>query len=446
MEMTVDQALQKGIAAHNSGDLQEAEKFYRTILRVQPKHSHANHNLGLIAVSMHQPRVALPLFKNAIDGNPTIKQYWFSYIDLLTKEKQFKNAKYVIKKAKKAGFLGENLKALEIQLLRKIKGRSKKSSIGLKSPSEVEMKRLLANYQKGGYEEAEKLALSIIKEFPDHPFSYKVLGGIFKQMGRLSELVIVSEKVVELAPEEAESHNNLGITLKELDRLEDAEVSYRKAIALNLNYAEAHSNLGITLQELGRLEEAEASYNKAIKLKSDYAEVHYNLGITLQELGRLQEAETSYNKAIELKSDYVESFYNLGNMLQGMGRLEEAEVSYRQLIALNLKYVARAFNNLGITLQELGRVEEAEASFNKAIESKPEYSSAFINRAKLFFKLGSFEAALKDADFCNTKSSRLVALESLYALGRVEEVYQRIEVQSELGEEDIRVAAFASFL
>ena len=66
MELTVDQILQQGVAAHNAGDLQEAERLYRAILQVQPKHPDANHNLGLIAVSMNQPGVALPLFKRVL--------------------------------------------------------------------------------------------------------------------------------------------------------------------------------------------------------------------------------------------------------------------------------------------------------------------------------------------------------------------------------------------
>ena len=48
MELTIEQALQKGVAAHNSGNLQEAERLYRAILQSQPKHPDASHNLGLI--------------------------------------------------------------------------------------------------------------------------------------------------------------------------------------------------------------------------------------------------------------------------------------------------------------------------------------------------------------------------------------------------------------
>ena len=38
MELTVDQALQQGVAAHKEGKLEEAERLYRAILQSQPLH------------------------------------------------------------------------------------------------------------------------------------------------------------------------------------------------------------------------------------------------------------------------------------------------------------------------------------------------------------------------------------------------------------------------
>ena len=52
MELTVDQALQKGIEAHKAGQIQEADKFYTAILQSQPKHPDANHNMDVLAVGV----------------------------------------------------------------------------------------------------------------------------------------------------------------------------------------------------------------------------------------------------------------------------------------------------------------------------------------------------------------------------------------------------------
>jgi tetratricopeptide (TPR) repeat protein len=83
MELTIEQALQQGVAAHNAGKLEEAERLYRAILQSQPAHPDANHNLGLIAVSVNKADAALPLFKTALEANPKIEQFWLSYIDAL---------------------------------------------------------------------------------------------------------------------------------------------------------------------------------------------------------------------------------------------------------------------------------------------------------------------------------------------------------------------------
>ena len=47
MELTIEQALQQGIAAHKEGKLEEAERLYHAILQSLPLHPDANHNLGV---------------------------------------------------------------------------------------------------------------------------------------------------------------------------------------------------------------------------------------------------------------------------------------------------------------------------------------------------------------------------------------------------------------
>ena len=74
MKLTIEQVLQQGVAAHKEGELQEAERLYRAILKSQPLHPRANHNLGVLAVSVNKIDAALPLFKTALEGNPKIEQ------------------------------------------------------------------------------------------------------------------------------------------------------------------------------------------------------------------------------------------------------------------------------------------------------------------------------------------------------------------------------------
>lgn len=63
MELSIEQVLKQGIAAHKEGKLQEAERFYQAILQSQPTHVDANHNLGVLAVLVNKADAALSLFK-----------------------------------------------------------------------------------------------------------------------------------------------------------------------------------------------------------------------------------------------------------------------------------------------------------------------------------------------------------------------------------------------
>ena len=100
MELTIDEALQRGVSAHKDGKLQDAERLYRAILQSQPTHPDANHNLGVLAVSLNRADAALPLFKTALEANPKIEQFWLSYIDALIKTEKFDGARQVIEQAK----------------------------------------------------------------------------------------------------------------------------------------------------------------------------------------------------------------------------------------------------------------------------------------------------------------------------------------------------------
>ena len=441
MELTIEQALQQGVAAHREGKLQEAERLYRAILQSQPTHPDANHNLGVLAVSVDKADAALPLFKTALEANPEIEQFWLSYIDALIKTEKFENAKQAIEQAKMQGVAEEKLNILEAQLtptaqvdepklavqnkslsflqkrkkLSKQKKREKrvtKQNLKTNNPSQQQLDSLLEHYQNGRFSDAEKLAIRITQAFPKHQFAWKVLGAVLGATGRNSEAVHANQTAVALSSQDAEAHSNLGNTLTELGRLDEAEESYRQAIALKPNFAQAHSNLGNTLKEIRRLDDALASYTKAIALKPDFTEAHYNLGITLQELGRLDEAEASYEQAIALKPDYILARNNLGNTLKALGRLDEALASYKQAIALRPDY-AEAHYNLGVMLDQQGRLNEAETSYRQAIALKPGHSEAHNSLLRCLYLLGKQSLFFDKLDYLISEDTANATVGSL---------------------------------
>ena len=137
MELTLDQALQKGIEAHKAGKVQEADRYYTAILKANPKHPDANHNMGVLAVGVGQVEAALPFFKAALDVKSNIAQYWLSYIDALIKLDRMVDAKAVLDQAKSKGAKGDGFDNLEKKL-----GLSDAINSDVFEPSQEELQSL----------------------------------------------------------------------------------------------------------------------------------------------------------------------------------------------------------------------------------------------------------------------------------------------------------------
>ena len=65
----VEELLQRGIALHKSGKVEDASQFYTEILKVQPEHPDANHNMGVLTAGLGKIQEAVPFFETALEAN-----------------------------------------------------------------------------------------------------------------------------------------------------------------------------------------------------------------------------------------------------------------------------------------------------------------------------------------------------------------------------------------
>lgn len=274
-------------------------------------------------------------------------------------------------------------------------------------PLPAELDQLVALFNNGQYIELETRTRSLIEQFPESGFVWKVfgvtllaqgkdalhamrmateylpgdaevhcnLGNILRGLGQLDDAVASYRRALEIKPDFAEAHYNLGNYLRDIGQLDDAATSYRRALEVKPDFVEAHSNLGNTLNELRQFEDAVAHYRRVLELQPSRAESHSNLGNSLQELGQPESAVESYRRALEINPNYADAHYNLGNVLQELGKLEDAANSYRSALAIQPDY-AEAHYNLGNVLQELRQLESAVESYRRALECKPDFAIA----------------------------------------------------------------------
>lgn len=472
MELTTDQALQQGIAAHKKGDLQEAERLYRVVLQSQPTQPDANHNLGLIVSTESKATAALPLFKTALEAMPSVEQYWISYLDALLKEGQFNAANAVLEQGRKLGLAGEKVDALEAALRQSAPSANSKQTkdgpnAGDAQPSQQQLNKLIALFRSGKLADTETSALALTRKFPAHPLSWKILAAIYGQTGRNSDALSAMQNVVHLSPQDseartnlsyllreagrfeeaiasckqaialkpgsAEAHNDLGMMLQQLGNLEEAVESYRQAIALNNGFADAYSNMAAALLQLGSLEEAESSCRKVIELEPDVAFGHCDLGTVLLELGRSEESETCFRHAITLNPGLARAHYSLGSALRELCRLEDAVLSYRRAIELE-PGLALAYSYLGVALKDLGRYEEAEESYRRAIALQPGFVDARYNLGTLLFEDKRYSEAAEQFDLIDIPQSKFYAIQCAYHQDEESIFKEKLETLIDQGE------------
>ena len=345
MNLTLDEALQKGIEAHKAGKAQEADQYYTAILKAQPKHPDANHNMGVLAVGVGKAEAALPFFKTALEANSSIVQYWLSYIDTLIKLGRIDDAKAVCEQARSNGVKGDGFDKLEKQLSGQVSAKVEAT----KDPPQDQMQALMTLYNQQKLQQVFKETQVLTKRYANNLFLW----------------------------------NLMGIAAAQLGKLDDAIHALKKAVSIKPDYAEGFYNIGNALQIQGKLKEAVEAFRKAVSIKPDYAEAYYNTGLAQQNQGKLEEAVEAYNKALSIKPDYVDAYNNMGNALQEKGKLEEAIAAYTKALSIEPND-AETYNNMGNTLQEQGKLNEAIEAYNKAISLKPDYAQAWDN---LYFPL-----------------------------------------------------------
>jgi tetratricopeptide (TPR) repeat protein len=382
MELTIEQALQQGITAHQEGKLQDAERLYRAILQSQSAQPDANHNMGVLAVDVGKVQEALPFFKTALEANSNISQYWLSYIAALIKLGQIADAKNVFSQAKSKGASGENFDQLGTEI-------SKLSTNPQDPPSDLQQP-IINLYMQGRLQQALYESTQMLERFPNSVFLYNIAGASNEGLMQFDTAIDRYKQALKIKPDYAEAYYNMGNTLNAKGDLDAAIDSYKQAIKIKPDHAYALSNMGNVLNNKGDLDAAIDIYKQALEIKPDYAEAYYNMGNALRDKGDLEASIDSCKQALKIKPDYAEAYYNMGNDLRDKGDLEAAIDSYNKALKIKPDY-AEAYSNMGSALHDKGDLEASIESYKRALKIKPDFTEAHYNLSFPHLLRGSLE-------------------------------------------------------
>ena len=346
MEEIVQQALTKGVEMHVAGKFEVASQLYGSVIKLQPNHADANHNMGLLQVDTENSLEALPYLKTALEADTSIAQFWLSYINVLIKLERLDEAVRILNLAKESGIECEEFLELQEQLNQLPRADvvdspeedgEKPANPNILDTLKLDKALRLAkqNLKDGSPDEAKRIYLDILVKFPKNK---KAIDGIKTLSGEPIGKKNKTQDPPRDILQNIGSHFNQGSFQIALDYIAQSLKQFPKSPVLYDLQGAANNGLGL-------LENAVKSYKKAIVIKPDFSEGYYNLGVILQSQGKLQEAVEVYKKAVSIKPNKVSAYSNMGVVLQEQGELKEAIEAFKKALSLQPNH-ASAYNNI----------------------------------------------------------------------------------------------------
>ena len=447
IEADITAIFDKGLQAHNAGDLSVAEQLYQETLAIRPEHPEANHNIGVVLVAKNELDKALEFFKFALDNSPNVSLFWASYIDTLIKLERIGESKTLIKAVKKAGISCDKIEAISLQLdvlyqepdakasqkcdelieqqkfddaikaclsLTKAYPNSAVLNINLgKCYFELgQIEQAIESYQKaieinpacvvayvmlsqmhsaqGDADQAIKnLKRAINLEPHDHEL-YSTIGVEFLQKGNVVEAVNYLEKALKQNPNSqsalsmiGDAYNKLGFILSEQGKLDEAITAYKKALAIKPGDSDAYSNMGIALYLKDDLDGAIKSFQHAIRILPSFAEANFHIGVCQKDKGDIKAAIEAFDQSLSIRPNFTDAHFHKGVALQQKDDFDGAIQSYKKVLAIQPDNFD-THNNMGVAFYAAGDLIAAIKSLEQAIKIRPDHTETWSN---LFFTL-----------------------------------------------------------
>lgn len=325
----VDQALQAARHETAAGNLEQALALYQAVFELQPGHAGAHHALAALARQAGDLAVAIPHYAAALEGDPGTEAHWIDYLAALVEARQFSAAGELLALGRANGLQDPALDDIERLLA------------SASAPDAAENDAATALFAQGRLDEAGAAARALVERFPQHPFGWKLMGGVAHRGGAAEQALHGMAMAARFDPDDGETLSNLGLLLMRANRLDEAEIVLRRAIAQQPENPDPHNHLAITLAELGRLPEAQACVIAALALAPHHERSSITYALVLQSQGQLPEAVAAYRALLERNPDNTDAHSNLLFCLSEMngitpGALFEEHLHYGRQVERNI--------------------------------------------------------------------------------------------------------------
>ncbi len=163
---------------------------------------------------------------------------------------------------------------------------------------------------------------------PNHADALNGRGNLHLALGRPAEALADFERVLSHDPRHIQARINRGIAFAQLGDHARAVGEFDAALSLHDGHPGAHYNRGAALHALGRHADAVAAFDRALQLVPRYAAAAYNRGLALQALNRHADAVASFRMARAAQPDLADATYAEAASLLTLGDYSAGFAAY----------------------------------------------------------------------------------------------------------------------
>ncbi|MFA9461490.1 tetratricopeptide repeat-containing sulfotransferase family protein [Thiohalorhabdus sp. Cl-TMA] len=380
---------------HKGGDLERAEDLYREILQNDAGVAGAHHGMGLIALQVGQPRLAVEFFRTAIE----LKDDPLYHCNLAT-----------------AHFSLEDLASAEAEYRKAIEAAP--------SYGEAYLNLGLTLKAEGRHQEACDVLDRAVVLRPRDPQAFAKLAEVLLLLDRHDEAKEIARAAANLGPRGTEARETVAKVLRSLSLPKEAMLISRQLVNEFPAEAKYRIQLAGDYQSMGFSQAARPEAQRAVNLEPDNPRGYGALAHSLAAGGDWDGAEEQIDKALELAPDDEFLIAQKGNLLERKGSFKEAYKLVRPLIVKGGEYKPAIFNLFLTLTRRFDAQEEAIGMLENALNNQGLPNGV---RLELNFQAGHMYADLGRYDESFAAYARANALKPrVYHRDREEENFRNL--------------------
>lgn len=419
----LEQAIARGKAQMDKGDLDGALVSFNSAIKIAPENAEAVYYIGVIYMRKNQPNEGLEYIKKSsmlAPGNLKVRASLALVYEQLNRfDESVREYKFIISKSPATEEARNAEKSLYlIQIRQYAEAGNVDEALGLAAvlrrdysdDPRVMHAVGLAFFNFNRLDDAEGVFKQVAQLVPGSATPHFYLARVYEKSGKIPLAVEQLKRAITLEPGSDIGRRAMvrlglikGVQLLEKKDIQGGLKEFQGVLAIDPNELMALFNIGTIYRELKQPDEAVATFKKLLEIEPRHLEARLRLGVIYMEANKFVESSRELEAVVSMGANTPsgqQAAAILRNMQQTFGeklaearKLADEMEGYKKALAINPDDLAAHFN-LGVLYAKQAIRDEALREFQEVVRINPDHAKAHYYIGLIQDDKGLYEKAV----------------------------------------------------